>query len=61
VKPDTLSHVEDRNLFSGEALARWRLVQLLQDPDSYFARARREAREHARRLVIERGEEPLPR
>ena len=50
-------NVEDQNLFTGDALARQRLVQLLRDPDSYFARARKEAREHARRVVIERGEE----
>jgi len=36
-------------------------VQLLQDPGSYFARARKEAREHAHRLVIEHGEEQLAR
>jgi hypothetical protein len=53
--------VEDRNLFSGDAIARQRLGQLLRDPDSYFARARKEAREHARRVVIERGEEQLAR
>jgi hypothetical protein len=53
--------VEDRTLFEGDALARQRLVRLLQDPDSYFARARKEAREHARRLVSERGEGQLPR
>jgi hypothetical protein len=53
--------VEERIRFSGEALARQRLVQLLQDPDSYFARARKEAREHAHRLVIEHGEEQLAR
>ena len=57
----TLSHVEDPNLFSGDAVARQRLVQLLQDPDSYFARARKEAREHARRRVVERGEEQQAR
>jgi hypothetical protein len=53
--------VEDRTVSSGEALARQRLVQLLRDPDSYFARARKEAREHAHRLVIEHGEEQLAR
>jgi hypothetical protein len=53
--------VEERIRFSGEALARQRLVQLLHDPDSYFARARKEAREHAHRLVIAHGEEQLAR
>jgi hypothetical protein len=53
--------VEDRTLSSGEALARQRLVQLLRDPDSYFARARKEAREHARRLVVEHGKGQLGR
>ena len=53
--------MEERTRFSGEALARQRLVQLLQDPDSYFARARKEAREHAHRLVLAHGEEQLAR
>jgi hypothetical protein len=44
---------------SGDAVARQRLVQLLSDPDGYFAQARREAREHARRIVTER-ERPAP-
>jgi hypothetical protein len=53
--------VDERTLFRGEALARQRLVQLLRDPDSYFARARKEAREHARRLVVEHSEGQLAR
>ena len=54
-------NVEDQNLFTGDALARQRLVQLLRDPDSYFARARKEAREHARRLVVEHSDGQLAR
>lgn len=49
--------VEGRTLLPGDAIARQRLVRLLRDPDSYFALARKEAREHARRLLAERGEE----
>jgi hypothetical protein len=39
---------------NGDAAARQRLVQLLRDPGGYFARARREAQEHARRVLRER-------
>ena len=39
---------------NGDAVARQRLVRLLRDPGGYFARARREAQEHARRMLRER-------
>ena len=39
---------------NGDAAARQRLVRLLRDPGGYFARARREAQEHARRVLRER-------
>lgn len=39
---------------NSDAAQRQRLSRLLRDPDGYFAQARREAREHARRLVGER-------
>jgi hypothetical protein len=42
------------NLSNGDAAAQQRLVRLLRDPGSYFARARREAQEHARRMLRER-------
>jgi hypothetical protein len=48
----TVSGVDDPN--NGDAAARQRLVRLLRDPGGYFARARREAQEHARRMVRER-------
>lgn len=39
---------------NGDAATRQRLVRLLRDPGGYFARARREAQEHARRVLRER-------
>ena len=39
---------------NADAAARQRLVRLLRDPGDYFARARREAQEHARRVLRER-------
>jgi hypothetical protein len=39
---------------NGDAAARQRLLRLLRDPGAYFARARREAQEHARRMLRER-------
>jgi hypothetical protein len=48
----TLSGVE--SLTNGDAEARQRLVRLLRDPGGYFARARREAQEHARRMLRKR-------
>jgi hypothetical protein len=39
---------------NGDAATQRRLTQLLRDPGSYFARARREAQEHARRMLRER-------
>jgi hypothetical protein len=42
------------SLSNGDAEARQRLVRLLRDPRAYFARARREAQEHARRMLRER-------
>ena len=48
----TLAGVD--GLTNGDAAARQRLVRLLRDPGGYFARARREAQEHARRMLRER-------
>jgi hypothetical protein len=42
------------SLSNGDAIARQRLVRLLRDPGGYFARARREAQEHARQILRER-------
>jgi hypothetical protein len=42
------------NLSNGDAAAQQRLARLLRDPGGYFARARREAQEHARRMLRER-------
>lgn len=39
---------------NGDTAARQRLVRLLRDPGGYFARARREAQQHARRVLRER-------
>ena len=39
---------------NGDAATQQRLARLLRDPGSYFARARREAQEHARRMLRER-------
>ena len=39
---------------NADAATRQRLVRLLRDPGDYFARARREAQEHARRVLRER-------
>jgi hypothetical protein len=47
-----VSAVDNPN--NGDAVARQRLVRLLRDPGGYFARARREAQEHARRMLRER-------
>ena len=38
---------------NSDAAQRQRLVRMLRDPDGYFEQARREAREHAQRLVSE--------
>ncbi|GAA0903681.1 hypothetical protein [Pseudonocardia zijingensis] len=39
---------------NGDDVQRARLARLLTDPATYFADARRQAHEHARRLLAER-------
>jgi hypothetical protein len=43
---------------NGDDAARQRLMRLLRDPGAYFARARREAQEHARQILRERLASP---
>lgn len=46
--------VDEGSRGNGDETQRMRLARILRDPSTYYANARREAHEHARRLLADR-------
>jgi hypothetical protein len=46
--------VDEGSRGNGDETQRIRLARILRDPSTYYANARREAHEHARRLLADR-------